>query len=72
VRRRDLLKALAAFGLGVPPVRAHAPPAFRDVATKVGLNFQHFNFATGHHYMPEIMGAGVALLDYDDDGDLDI
>src|SRR5256885_147585 len=43
----------------------------RDVATEVGLNFQHFNFATGRHYMPEIMGAGVALLDYDNDGDLE-
>ena len=53
-------------------MRAHASPAFRDVATEVGLNFQHFNFATGRHYMPEIMGAGVALLDYDNDGDLDI
>ena len=42
------------------------------MATEVGLNFQHFNFATGRHYMPEIMGAGVALLDYDNDGDLDI
>jgi len=42
------------------------------VATEVELNFQHFNFATGRHYMPEIMGAGVALLDYDNDGDLDV
>jgi hypothetical protein len=42
------------------------------VASEVGLNFHHFNFATGHHYMPEIMGAGVALLDYDNDGDLDV
>src|SRR5206468_176970 len=41
-------------------------------ATEVGLNFQHFNGATGRHYMPEIMGAGVALFDYDNDGDLDI
>ena len=42
------------------------------MATEVGLNFQHFNFATGRHYMPEIMGAGVALFDYDNDGDLDV
>ena len=37
-----------------------------------GLNFQHDSGATGNYYMPEIMGAGIALLDYDNDDDLDI
>jgi len=36
------------------------------------LNFRHFTGATGKFYLPEIMGAGVALLDYDGDGDLDV
>ena len=27
---------------------------------------------TGAHYYPEVMGSGVALFDYDNDGDLDI
>jgi hypothetical protein len=48
------------------------PPLFRDAAGETGLDFRHFNFATGGHLMPEIMGAGVALLDYDNDGDLDV
>ena len=48
------------------------PPIFREVAATTGLVFQHFNGATGHNYLPEIMGAGVALLDYDNDGDLDV
>lgn len=47
-------------------------PIFRDIAAEVGLNFHHFNGATGQYYMPEIMGAGVALFDYDNDGDLDV
>jgi hypothetical protein len=47
-------------------------PIFRDIAAEVGLNFHHFNGATGEYYMPEIMGAGVALFDYDNDGDLDV
>ncbi len=47
-------------------------PLFRDIAEEVGLHFHHFNGATGEHFMPEIMGAGVALFDYDNDGDLDI
>lgn len=48
------------------------PPVFSEVASKVGLNFHHFNGATGECFMPEIMGAGVAFLDYDNDGALDI
>jgi hypothetical protein len=46
-------------------------PLFREVAEEVGLKFFHCNGATGSFYMPEIMGSGVALLDYDNDGDLD-
>jgi len=47
-------------------------PVFSEVASDVGLNFHHFNGATGEYFMPEIMGAGAALLDYDNDGALDI
>ena len=45
---------------------------FRDVSAETGLTFQHFNGATGQHFLPEIMGAGAALIDYDNDGDLDV
>ena len=37
-----------------------------------GLDFVHFNGMTGELYFPEMMGAGVALLDYDGDDDLDV
>jgi hypothetical protein len=74
--RRHFLKGLAAGAIHLPGALPRAwaaqPPLFRDVAAEAGLNFHHFNFATGHHYMPEIMGAGAALFDYDNDGDLDI
>src|SRR5436309_2161579 len=45
---------------------------FEDVAKATGLGFQHFIGATGAYDPPEIMGSGVALLDYDGDGDLDV
>src|SRR5918995_1260925 len=37
-----------------------------------GLRFVHDNGASGDYFMPEMMGAGAALLDYDNDGDLDV
>ena len=47
-------------------------PIFDEVAEKVGLTFRHYNGMTGRFYLPEIMGAGGALFDYDNDGDLDV
>jgi hypothetical protein len=45
--------------------------AFEDVAQASGLRFEHRNGRQGNHLFPEITGAGVAFLDYDNDGDLD-
>jgi hypothetical protein len=47
-------------------------PVFVDDAAAAGLTFTHVNGPTGQYYMPEIMGAGVALFDYDNDGNLDV
>lgn len=47
-------------------------PLFRDAAVEASLQFQHFNGAGGALFLPEIMGAGVVLFDYDGDGDLDV
>jgi hypothetical protein len=52
--------------------RATPEDLFADVTAVVGLDFVHFNGMTGRFYMPENMGAGGALLDYDNDGDLDL
>ncbi|HKB14037.1 MAG TPA: CRTAC1 family protein [Vicinamibacterales bacterium] len=47
-------------------------PVFVESAAATGLAFTHVNGATGSYYLPEVMGAGVALFDYDNDGDLDV
>jgi enediyne biosynthesis protein E4 len=53
---------------GQAPSRA----PFRELDAQAGLAFVHDNGARGQFYLPEIMGSGVALFDYDGDGDLDV
>src|SRR5262249_40873504 len=45
---------------------------FEDVAQRAGIHFEHFNGLTEIYYVPQIMGGGVAWLDYDQDGYLDL
>jgi enediyne biosynthesis protein E4 len=73
---RVLLLSLCAsvFSVVLLFVRTHAAaePLFMESAAATGLTFTHVNGATGQYYLPEMMGAGVALFDYDNDGDLDV
>jgi len=46
--------------------------AFSEIAEISGLDFIHFSGISGKFYFSEILGAGGALLDYDQDGDLDV
>ncbi len=50
----------------------NSPSRFVDVTQEVGLDFVHEAGAQGRYFMPEEMGAGSALFDYDGDGDLDV
>lgn len=45
---------------------------FTDVTQSAGLNFTHFSGATGNKLLPETMGSGVAVIDYDRDGKPDL
>ncbi len=66
------MRGLLAAAVLCPLVAAGAEPFFADRAADTGLLFAHDSGKTGRLYMPEIMGSGVALLDYDNDGDLDV
>ncbi len=48
------------------------PGNFVDITTASGVRFQHVAPHTSKKYLPETMGSGVALFDYDNDGRLDI
>jgi enediyne biosynthesis protein E4 len=65
------LALLTAASLGAGGALPAAAP-LREAAAESGLVFRHFTGSTGEHELPEIMGAGAALLDYDGDGDLDV
>jgi hypothetical protein len=45
---------------------------FRDLAKSAGVTFKHQHSRTDMHYVPEIMGGGVAWIDYDQDGYVDV
>src|ERR1700682_3932222 len=47
-------------------------PAFTDVTAKSGIRFKQEASRTSQKYLPESMGGGVAMFDYDNDGYLDL
>ena len=51
---------------------AKGPIHFRDVTKNTGITFQHTDGSSGNFYLMEAMSAGLALFDYDNDGDIDI
>lgn len=46
--------------------------AFVEQASDLGVDFRHESGARGELWMPETLGSGVGLIDYDGDGDLDL
>jgi hypothetical protein len=54
------------------PVRPSGPIHFADVTAAAGIHFKHNSGAFGKKYLPETMGSGVCVLDYDKDGWQDI
>jgi hypothetical protein len=79
VNRRDFLAALAVVTTGLPaaddPLAFAADgPGFQlvDVTASAGIDFRHNSGAYGGKLLPETLGSGCAVLDYDADGWQDI
>ncbi|TKJ37860.1 MAG: hypothetical protein CEE38_07280 [Planctomycetes bacterium B3_Pla] len=45
---------------------------FRDVTRETGITFRHTDGSSGKRYIMETVAGGLALFDYDNDGDVDI
>ena len=69
LHRSIAASALIICMLGAAPVQ---DVQFSDVTQTVKIQFKQENSATSNKYLVETMGGGVALLDYDNDGRLDI
>ena len=60
------------------PVLTDGPPGddtpgwFTERAEATGLRFTHLNGMSGEFFFPEMIPGGVGVLDYDNDGDLDV
>jgi len=75
--RRRFLALLSAAGAGLALPRGRglraASPIFEEVPpARSGLHWVHTNAMSPDRYLPETMGPGVAFLDYDNDGWMDI
>jgi len=84
--RLSLLLALTGAGNGchksnepaaTPPAQGTpaaplAPAWLEDVTEKSGVNFVHDVGPVGTYFMPESLGSGVAIFDFDGDGLMDV
>jgi hypothetical protein len=49
-----------------------SPVTFTDITSRTGVDFKHDASPTSLKYLLETMGAGLGLIDYDNDGRLDV
>jgi hypothetical protein len=70
MRWRRLLLPIALAAIAAPP--AAGPIVFEEIAGRSGLRFVTNSSPTPNKNQPETMVAGVGLLDYDNDGYLDV
>lgn len=69
---RSEIQESAAPALEIPQNGNEQFPPFSDVTADSGIDFVHVSGATPRRYLPETMGSGVALFDYDGDGLTDV
>jgi enediyne biosynthesis protein E4 len=60
-------------GVSRSPLQSKTSPvAFTDITSSAGILWKQVSGASVSHFLPETMGGGVAFLDFDHDGLLDI
>jgi hypothetical protein len=73
---RLILRWTVAVGLAcvgfLSSARAQCPIQLSDITKETGITFKHTDGSCGRYYIMETVSAGLALFDYDGDGDVDI
>jgi len=72
VKSASVLLPLLGLCLSCKSTPPRGAPLFEDVAKQSGIDFWQYSGATGEYLLPEMVGSGAALIDYDNDGDTDI
>jgi hypothetical protein len=73
---RPILRWTTAVGLAcvgfLSSAPAQCPIQLNDITKETGITFKHMDGSSGRYYIMETVSAGLALFDYDGDGDVDI
>ncbi len=70
--RASVIQAGLVWALLAAAASAQCPIQLRDVTDRCGITFQHTDGSSGAHYIMETVCAGLALFDYDGDGNTDV
>ena len=69
--KNSTLFCLLLAGASIGCAESGPGPLFIDGSRTSGIDFAHVHGGIGNRELPETMGGGIALLDYDNDGDVD-
>src|SRR5580692_2377164 len=72
VKSGSFLLLLSGLLLACRTFSPQSAPLFEDVAKQSGIDFWQYSGAAGEYLLPEMVGSGAALIDYDNDGDMDV
>ncbi len=63
---------IVSFGLAEPLPASKTAEIFTDVTQEAGITWRHFSGQSDDRFLLETMGGGVAFIDFDNDGLLDL
>jgi hypothetical protein len=66
------LSLLFALACGAAPEKPKSTILLKDVTKDSRIDFVHADGSSGQYYIVETVASGLALFDYDNDGDIDI
>ena len=72
LRLRQVVMAIVIMLCVFSRIQAKSTIILTDVTKETQITFKHTDGSSGKHYIMETVSAGLALFDYDNDGDVDI